>query len=216
MVVAAWDIETCPTPLSIFTEAQRSRYETELRYKKSRDSELDEEEACRLVRSTHPFLGWICCISVAFFDPGGNIKTKSWTAETPKREKALLQSFWESVADYPKKTRWVTFNGKRFDIPFVLARSTRHSLAPTRSDLTDTYPYNHSPHADLMKLWPSLHYRLAELCAHLGVASPKAELSGAGVADAVAAGRIDQVARYCEGDVRATLACWQAARPLLD
>jgi hypothetical protein len=215
MTPIAWDIETVPFPLSALSSEQRSRYRAELKYRMGRDEELSEDDASRLVRSLHPFLGWICCIAVAFFDGDGHILTKSRVAATPEDEYDLLQAFWTNVASYPSRAQWVTFNGKRFDVPFTQARSIMHGLAPSRTDITDTYPFNHRPHADLLTVWPSLHYRLEELCAHLGVTPSKSDMSGAGVADAVAAGRIDEVATYCEADARATLECWQAAQALI-
>jgi len=82
------------------------------------------------------------------------------------------------------------------------------------SDL-DTYPYNHRPHADLSRLWPQ-YYRLADLCDLLDIRSPKKEIDGSQVADAVADGHIEKVAQYGRNDVRATFACMQAAQPLLN
>lgn len=215
MTPVAWDIETVPLPLSTLSDEQERRLDTELAYRRSRDETLSEEGASRLVRSTHPFLGWICCIAIAFFDGDGRVQTKSRVAGSPGEERGLLDGFWTNVASYPAPVQWVTFNGKRFDVPFTQARSVLHGLAPTRTDITDTYPYNHRPHADLMTVWPSLHYRLDELCDHLGITSPKNALSGAGVADAVEDGRLDEVATYCEADAKATLACWHAARALI-
>lgn len=49
---------------------------------------------------------------------------------------------------------------------------------------------------------------LEDLCDLLSVPSPKAEMCGAAVAEAVSAGRIADVARYCEGDVARTLDCY--------
>ena len=215
MTPVAWDIETVPYNLSTLSPQQHRRYEAELAYRMSRDETQNEDDVSRLVRSTHPFLGWICCIAVAFFGGDGRIQTKSRAATGPDEEHRLLQDFWTNIAAYPSGVQWVTFNGKRFDVPFVQARSLVHSLTPTRTDISDTYPYNHRPHADLMTVWPSLHYRLDELCHHLGVSSPKGEMSGSGVAESIAAGRVEEVAMYCEADAKATLQCWQAARMLI-
>lgn len=208
--VVAWDIETCPQPLDSLSEMQRKRYERELKYKLNQKPDMDEGEASRLVRSVHPFLGWICCISaVSGTLEGGPNKPVSWMAEDPDEEGALLERFWEAVASFPPDTVWTTFNGKRFDVPFVEARSVRHGLMPSRRDLLDTYPYKHRPHADLARLWP-VHYALGGLCSLLGVPSPKGAIDGSQVARCVDEGRIDAVARYCEEDVVATFACLRA------
>jgi hypothetical protein len=137
---------------------------------------MNHDAASRLVRSVHPFLGWICCISAVSGTLGsgteGLNEPITWTARSPDEEADLLKVFWEAVAGFPKGTLWITFNGKRFDVPFVEARSAARDISPTRSDLRDTYPYSMRPHADLAHLWPQ-HYSLDGLCALLGVPSPK-------------------------------------------
>lgn len=215
MTVAAWDLETCPLPEKALAPAQAERLRREQSYRLERAPDLSEAEATRLAQSLHPFLGWISAIAVAVWEDGTLYTPLVWTAASPESEPELLRTFWSRIETFPRSTRWVTFNGKRFDVPFLLARSTGHGLAPTRTDLTDTYPYNHRPHTDLMNLWRPVHYRLEELCAHLGVAASKNELDGAGVAAAVAEGRIGDVAAYCEADAVATLQCWKAARTLV-
>jgi DNA polymerase elongation subunit (family B) len=211
----AWDLETCPFDFDTYTDAQNERYDTELRIRSNRRPDEPRSSSSRLVRSVHPFLGWICCISaVSGTAEGGPNQPRSWTAATPDAEDVLLSRFWDAVAGFNGSVTWVTFNGKRFDVPFLTARSLHHGIAPTRGDLLDTYPYNHRPHADLSNLWPQ-HYRLADLCDLLGVDSPKKDIDGSQVADAVAEGRIEEVAQYGRADVQATFACMQAATPLL-
>ena len=209
----AWDIETCPNDLDTLTPAQKNRYDLELAYKLNNSHvERTREEASRLVRSVHPFLGWICCISLVHGYEGGTNRTPiSFTAHTQGEEEALLRSFWERVKEYRSRSViWVTFNGKRFDVPFVVARSARYGIKPSRSDITDTYPFNNKPHTDLSGLWP-MHYGLEELCEHLEVDVSKNGMDGSQVAGAVAEGRINDVKRYCEADALATLQCLQAA-----
>jgi hypothetical protein len=174
MPAVAWDIETCPFSLSALSQSHQARYDNELAFKLDRKPEMNHDAASRLVRSVHPFLGWICCISaVSGRLQGGAPNTPiSWTARSPDEEADLLDTFWEAVAGFPQGTLWITFNGKRFDVPFVEARSAAHGISPTRSDLRDTYPYSMRPHADLVHLWPQ-HYSLDGLCALLGVPSPK-------------------------------------------
>jgi len=215
MTLIAWDIETAPLPESALSEAQQARRERQLSYVSERSPDQPAAEQDRLVRSTHPFLGWICCISaVSGTIDDGPRAPKSWTATAPGEEADLIRAFSEAVNGFGGEVRWVTFNGKRFDVPFLEARTMAHGLSPTRADMRNTYPYNHAPHADLMNLWP-FHYGLAGLCELLGVESPKGEMAGADVAGAVAAGEVARVARYCERDVVATFKCAMAARGLL-
>jgi hypothetical protein len=146
-------------------------------------------------------------------DDGPNTP-RSWTAATPDAESILLSRFWQAIGRFPQNVRWVTFNGKRFDVPFLTARSTRNRIAPLRKDILDTYPYNHRPHSDLSLLWPQ-YYSLEDLCEHVGMNSPKSEMDGSRVATAVEEGRIEDVARYGKRDVVATFRCLQAVRELL-
>lgn len=71
----------------------------------------------------------------------------------------------------------MTFNGKRFDVPFLLARSARHRAEPTQRRLLDTYPFRHTPHADLACVWPRM-CSLEDLCDLLSVDSPKGCYAG--------------------------------------
>lgn len=214
-VVIAWDIETCPTSKNALSDAQQSRYDKELRARQDKRPDEPAEEASRLVRSVHPFLGWICSISAVSGRVGdGPNEPYSWTAATPSEEADLLSDFWEKISRFDSGVRWATFNGKFFDVPWITARSLHHGISPSRSDLVNTYPYNQSPHADLQKIWPQ-SYSLDGLCGLLGVPSPKGEMDGSGVAGAVAEGRVNEVAAYGERDVVATFRCLQAAWPLL-
>jgi hypothetical protein len=214
--LVAWDIETCPLPIYDLSPAQQHRLEKEMAYLASREPALSAEEASRKVRGLHPFLGWICCISAVAGTLDGEARApRSWSCAEPSGEGELLRHFWSDVARFPPSTVWVTFNGKRFDAPFLLARTLHHHLRPTQSHLLDTYPYRHRPHADLACVWPRM-CGLEDLCDLLGVLSPKGELRGDGVVGAVEAGRIAEVVRYCEGDVVATLACLRRMAPVME
>jgi hypothetical protein len=213
--VVAWDIETCPIPEDLYTEAHYDRLEKEVAKLRDRRPDLGEEAARRQAKSTHPFLAWICCISAVAGTLGDGPRTPiSFKAATLAEEKALLEAFWDTVGRFPGKPIWVTFNGKRFDVPFLLIRSAANGVALTRTDIADTYPFNHTPHADLCCTW-SYCYTLDDLCALLGVESPKNGFDGSKVAAAVADGRIDEVVKYCEADVTATWACYARVQPCI-
>jgi len=214
MVVVALDIETCPLPVEDISAPHTRRFEKELAREQERNPEYSDQEASKRVRSFHPYLGWVCCVSVVRGTLGsGHRDPHSWTASTPDEEESLLSEFWEGVGEVTAgvaKSRqelvWATFNGKEFDVPFLTARSAHHGLSPTNQDLLDSYPYGHKPHADLAKIWPS-HYSLDDMCSHLGVSSPKEGIDGSDVAEAVADGRLNEVRSYCERDTVATFQC---------
>ncbi|WP_103028543.1 ribonuclease H-like domain-containing protein [Salinibacter altiplanensis] len=220
MVAVALDIETCPLPVDGFSDTHRERYEKELKHEQEKNPECSEAEASKRARSFHPYLGWVCCVSVVRGGLGSKRSDpRSWSASTPSGEEQMLNDFWDDVQHVVKRMKrhgeelvWATFNGKDFDVPFLTARSSHHGIAPTSQGLLDSYPYGHTPHADLSTIWPSSHYSLEGMCAHLGIDSPKDGMDGSEVAPAVANGRMDEVQAYCERDAVATYRCLKSVQ----
>ncbi len=220
-LIVGWDVETCPLPLDALTPRRQRRYELAVAAEQRRQPGLSPEEASRRARSLHPMLGWVCCVAAARLGPDGRpAPARTYTAAGPDEEPALLRAFWADLARLPRGVLFVTFNGKAFDCDWLRVRSAAHGLAPTRHDVLDRYPYNHRPHCDLARVF-ACACGLDDLCDLLGVPSPKPDPADAAavtaetVADAVAAGRLDAVARYCEADVHAALACYARLRDLL-
>ena len=127
-------------------------------------------------------------------------------------EPTMLREFWDKVAKFD---RFVTFNGRSFDAPFLSVRSAVHALSPSRNLLG--YRYSMDTHVDLMEIltfqgavsrdqWPNLH----SACLAFGIPSPKtAEMHGYAVGDAYREGRLAEVADYCRKDVEATAALYR-------
>jgi uncharacterized protein YprB with RNaseH-like and TPR domain len=131
---------------------------------------------------------------------------KVWVANERGGEQEMLAQVWEDLASFRSMCIWVTFNGKRFDAPFLRSRSLSCGIRCTRVDLFNTNPYQYRPHTDLSNVFYGMS--LADVCDLLGVETSKGQMQGGDVAAAVASGRIDEVARYCAGDVRATMECY--------
>jgi predicted PolB exonuclease-like 3'-5' exonuclease len=216
-MIIAWDIETCPRPYDSLSESHAKRHKHEYEYTMRNDTEIAADDAKRKASSLHPMLGWICCISAVRWSDGEMGTPMSWTAAAQEEEKDMLEQFWSDIQVFGDRydVQWATFDGKRFDVPFLSARSVRHGLEPTVNDILDDYPYSHSPHADLAKLWQNKYYSLEDLCDFLGVESPKDGFDGSKVAPAVEEGRIGDVQSYCESDAVATLRCALKAKTLL-
>lgn len=211
MIAIAWDIETCPLPEDELSGPHQERFEKELTKQQEQNPDMGRTEASKRARSFHPYLGWISCISVVRGEVGQSMNTPySWSASSPEEEEDMLRTFWADMDGVSGRPRWATYNGKDFDVPFLTARSSFHGVTPTRDDMIDTYPFKHQPHADLSKIWLKVSSSLEEMCAHLGVPSPKQGMDGGGVAEAVSEGRMGDVEAYCERDAVATFRCLQA------
>lgn len=127
----------------------------------------------------------------------------------PVSEADLLRAFW-ALAGHAEVV--VTYNGRGFDVPFLVARSLVHHV-PARVDLLSNR-YGLRPHLDLCALLgggrgaPSLDV----VCWALGLASPKEEMDGSMVATAYAKGDLASIALYNAGDVRATTGVYRRVR----
>jgi hypothetical protein len=129
-------------------------------------------------------------------------------------ERDLLVSFWEWLAS-EKPALVVTFNGKRFDVPYLNVRSAIHGLEP--DFVIPAAPGSLSPHFDVREALEGDDRRrrgsLDYFCAVFGFPSPKEEMDGSLVDAAFAEGRIDDIARYCLADCRATASLYRRLEP---
>jgi DNA polymerase elongation subunit (family B) len=126
-----------------------------------------------------------------------------------RSEKEMLEDFWEGAKSYDT---FVTFNGRGFDVPFLLHRSVVHGVLPTCELMEGRYLNQQKQvyHVDLqdqltfygaMFRRPSLHL----FCRAYGIESPKSEgVVGDDVANLFASEKYMDIARYNARDVRAT------------
>ncbi len=126
----------------------------------------------------------------------------------PASEKEILKNFWRLAALYEQV---ITFNGRSFDIPFILARSVVHEIRPT----VDLMPYRYASssearHLDLLDhltFFGSLRRKgsLHLWCRAWGIASPKQEeVNGEEVERLFQQGKFLTIAQYNARDLRAT------------
>lgn len=133
--------------------------------------------------------------------------TPSWLRLMSEAD--LLRSFWALAG---RAETVVTFNGRGFDVPFLVMRSLIHGI-PARVDLMSNR-FSLRPHLDLYELLsnrggPS---KLDVICWALGIASPKEEMDGSMVAPAYERGEIVEIATYNRHDVVATSAVYRRVR----
>jgi hypothetical protein len=130
-------------------------------------------------------------------------------------EKDMLARFWEGVRRYGE---FITFNGRAFDIPFLMVRSAVHGIRPTKDLMRGRYLYQHDPAAVHIDLYEQLSFygavrRKGSL--HLwsrafGIESPKGSgITGDDVGMLYKDKRYLDIARYNVGDLRATRALYE-------
>lgn len=130
-------------------------------------------------------------------------------------EKELLQKFWETAPAYEE---FVTFNGRGFDIPFLMIRSAIHNIRPSKNLMVNRYlesqPFNlkHIDLADQLSFygakndWMGLHFWAKAF----GIESSKTdEMSGDKVTEFFKQGKHKEIAEYCMKDVLVTLKLYQ-------
>jgi len=128
----------------------------------------------------------------------------------PMSEKGMLEQFWKIALRY---VEFVTFNGRGFDVPFMMVRSAVHGVRPTRNLMSNRYlnsQYESAQHIDLQDLLTfygavrkkgSLHM----WCRAFGIESPKAEgVAGDDVGRLYKGKKYLDIARYNTRDLIAT------------
>lgn len=130
-----------------------------------------------------------------------------------RNERQMLEDFWEGLRSY---SVIVTFNGRAFDLPFLIHRSIAHGIRPDASFMRQRYLSRQSEHfhVDLldeltfygaMMRKPNLHL----FCRLYGIESPKEDISGQDVAALYARGEYERIARYNAHDVIATVRLYE-------
>lgn len=120
-------------------------------------------------------------------------------------EVAVLTRFWEAVRKF---RRVITYNGRGFDVPFLMQRSLIRKVAISRNLMPPRFNLSGS-HLDLAEVLSQFRatrpYGLASWTEAIGESSPKeGEVAGAEVGEAFHAGRTAAIAEYCMRDVAAT------------
>jgi len=125
-------------------------------------------------------------------------------------EKDMIQKFWDLASRYQV---FITFNGRAFDVPFLMTRSAVNGIRPTKDLMRGRYIYQNNPDA--------LHIDLAEQLSfygatrrkgslHLwsrafGIQSPKSGgVTGDDVGPLFKKKKFLEIAKYNVGDLRAT------------
>jgi hypothetical protein len=204
------DIETAGLPWESLDDAQRTYL-----LKNARTDE-DREKLPEML-SLWPFTGKIIVVAMLNPDTG---RGRVWYEKTDGREEeaspdglfkfvgdtesAFLAEFWKAMRRFQ---RFVTFNGRGFDGPFLMLRSGCLGVPVSRNLVG--YRYSLRPHTDLLEVitffGASRKWNLDFACKAFGVVSPKEQgMDGFSVGPYYRAGRLREIALYCRRDVEAT------------
>ncbi len=210
MASVVFDIETVGVEWESLDDAQRTYLE--------KNARTDEERAkLPELLSLWPFTGRIVVLAMVNPESG---RGRVWYEKTDGRieevssdglftfigdtEPVFLCDFWKAIARFH---RFVTFNGRCFDGPFLMLRSAVLGI-PTTKNLAG-YRYAVRPHLDLLDVisffGASRKWNLDFTCKAFGVESPKEHgMDGYSVGPYYRAGRLKEIAQYCRRDVEAT------------
>ena len=133
-------------------------------------------------------------------------------------EASMLAEFWKKIERFD---RFVSFNGRSFDGPFLSVRSAIHGIPPSKNLVGKRYEFASA--VDLMEVLTfqgavsrEQTPNLAAACIAFGIPSPKtAEVHGYAVGTFYRAGRLREIADYCRRDVEATAELYRRLEPTL-
>ena len=219
MKTVVFDIETVGCRFEELDEAQRA-------YLLSNAKTETEAEKIPTWTSLWALTGKVVAIGIGNADTGrgrvyyekndgrAELEDGSWTFIGDTEEKFLTE-FWELLPQYE---RFVTYNGRGFDGPFLMLRSAILGITPTVNLVP--YRWSFETHVDLLELI-TFHgavrkWNLDFACKAFGITSPKeAGMDGYSVGSYYAEGRLQEIARYCRRDVEATALLYLKLRDTL-
>ena len=162
------DIETIGEDFDSLDSATQENLTQWIR--KESDSDDDYERALTELKGRmgfSPLTGEIVAIGVLdyykdsgvvyFQAPGEKFEERAENGITFKQssEKDMLQKFWDGARQYDY---FITFNGRAFDVPFLMTRSAIHGIRPTKDLMRGRYVYQHNADAIHIDLFDQLTY----------------------------------------------------------
>ena len=211
-----FDIETVGFDFNSLSESQQ---EFILRYSEKQSDKEEKvkmrDEAIRYL-SLYPLTAKVVAIGMLNTETEHSMvlfegdEEKEWESEESGikycsySEANMLAKFWEYAQ---KVDAVITFNGRNFDVPFLMMRSAMLKIKPTRNFIRKRY--DNYAHIDLLDKFTQYgmtkKFNLDFYCQSFGIESPKSHgVSGMDVKELYKAGKIEEIATYCSHDVEAT------------
>jgi predicted PolB exonuclease-like 3'-5' exonuclease len=152
----------------------------------------------------------IGCLIAARAEAGWQVRGLGAPHIGQRSEPELIASFVDKIDEL--RPRLVSFNGSGFDLPVLRYRAMLH-LIPAPGLSGRSYFHRFSGDAiDLCDVLSSFgassKCKLNEVCRALGLPGKTEGMDGSKVEEAIAQGRIEEVALYCLDDVIATYRLW--------
>lgn len=139
----------------------------------------------------------------------------------PRTEKEMLASFWQGAKKYDT---FISFNGRSFDVPFLMIRSAAHRIRPSINLLLNRYPrvtgrgLKHIDLFDQLSFFGAMRRRgsLHLYCRAFGIRSPKAAgITGDDVRTLFKEKKYKEIAEYNSWDLLATWELYEIWRKYL-
>lgn len=216
-----FDIETLGFELDAFDETQQ---EYLLKFADTEEKHAEEIQKFAL----HAMTGQI--IAIGMYNPetaGGKVfyqadEKEEWKSDDGKMvyvsgsEKEILEHFWSTLSKYRK---FITFNGRGFDCPFLMLRSMLLGVPATRNLIP--YRYSMKTHIDLLEALTFYgavrKFNLDFYCKQFGIKSPKAEgVTGLSLGPMFKEKRFREIAEYCGRDIAATAELYHRVQGYLE
>lgn len=125
-------------------------------------------------------------------------------------EKEMLENFWLGSEKY---NEFISFNGRIFDVPYLMIRSAKHKIKPSKDLMSNRYLPSQKYNAKHIDLLDQLNFygavrrkgNLHLWCRLFGIKSPKAEgITGDDIKRLFGEKRFKDIAKYNVGDLKAT------------
>lgn len=119
-------------------------------------------------------------------------------------EKYIIKKFWEIASKFD---RFITFNGRCFDAPFLLLRSAILRIKPRKNLIAGRF--DSKTHCDLLEQFTfyglTRKYNLDFYCKVFGIESSKrGDVTGYNINEIFSQKRYREIAEYCSKDLIAT------------
>jgi 3'-5' exonuclease len=211
-----FDIETVGVNFETLSDSQKEFLLRNTETEKDAEKKQELIEEAKRYLSLYPFTAKIVVIGLLNTETGKAMvlyegsEEEDWASEdnTVKykrlNEEQMLKYFWKYAS---KAEKIISFNGRNFDLPFLMWRSAINKIKPSKNFMKNRYDSSH--HVDLLEQFSfygsTKKFNLDFYCHALGIISPKSRgVTGMDVKELYLAGKIKEIAVYCGGDVKAT------------